>query len=115
MDFKQEITHLIGIFLTVLENRFFYKDKEVEFYNVYYDFKDKGNDAIEWFFKRANKLGKELLVDKGLCKSFTYEHLTAQEMVKTNKIGDYSRNPNAFGLKDVKVKDKLLEYFDFLI
>ena len=82
MDYKQEITHLVGIYLTIAANDKYYKDKDVKFYNIYYDFECPDEPVIGWFFKEGEKVMKELLVNEGLCKSFEYKSMTAQEVVK---------------------------------
>ncbi len=115
MYYHQEITHLVGIYLTLKRNGRAYRNKNVEFYNVYYDFGD--NDPatlqeIDRFFKLANEVFGDLLKD--LCTSFTYRHLTAQQLVKEGTILPFDPSQKAFG-SDKTISEYLLRYFDFVI
>ncbi len=115
MDYKQEITHLIGILLDVTLNKNnYYKDKDIEFYNIYYDFEDEEYDFINEFFKKANNMVNDLLVKKGLCKSFTYKRMTAQEMVKSGKIIRFDQNTKSYA-SNKTIGETLFEQFDFKI
>ena len=115
MDFKQEITHLIGIVLTiVLDESKFFQNKDVEFYNIYYDFEDEVNSAIKDFFKNANDLMNHLLVDSQCCKSFTYDHFSAQDMVKDKRIISFDPLTRAFA-SEKTVGTLLNEYFNFKV
>lgn len=110
MDFKQEITHLVGIYLTVSRNSF-YRDKNVRFLNVYYDFEDGTNDLIGLFFDKANTLMKDLLKD--YCKSFEYKHISAQDLVNSNEIVEFDLEKHAYGLNDKTVGEMMKYYFEF--
>ena len=113
MDFKQEICHLIGIYITVSRSNGAYKEKNIEFYNVYYDFGDEVNDAIEPFFEKAREMMDKLLVKRDFCKSFIYDHITAQKFVKTNELFvDLTSETKAFGSTET-VEHYLKHYFDF--
>ena len=115
MDFEQEIKHLIGIVLTVLlnkENRF--TNKAIKFFNIYYAFDDKENDAIGWFFNAANKMVNKILVDSGKCAKFEYDHFTAQDMVKGKRVAKFNKDIGAFGT-DEKIGYLLEKYFNFII
>lgn len=115
MDYKQEITHLVGILLDVTLNKNnYYKDKDIEFYNIYYDFEDEEYDFIDEFFKKANNMVNDLLVKKGLCKSFTYKRMTAQEMVKSGKIIRFDQNTKSYA-SNKTIGETLFEQFDFKI
>ena len=95
MYFKQEITHLVGIALTVrLDKTGYYKNKDIEFYNIYYDFGDDIEKEVEPFFTECQRLMSGLLKD--YCKSFKYSHMSAQDMVKTNKIAEFNKDTKAF-------------------
>ena len=112
MNFKQEITHLIGIALTIRNNPSYYKNKRIEFYNVYYDFGDKENTAIEIFFKEANKIMNNLL--DGIVSSFKYEHITAQSLVKNGTIMPFDLKAKAFA-SDKTIGEFLDYYFNFVV
>ncbi len=115
MDYEQEIKHLIGIYLTLKRSDGQYRDKKVEFYNVYYDFRDNDENtlkAINSFFEEANQVFGDLLKD--LCTSFIYRHLTAQQLVKEGIILPFDPNQQAFG-SDKTVSEYLKRYFDFVI
>lgn len=110
MDFKQEITHLVGIYLTVSRISY-YHDKNICFLNVYYDFEDGSNILIEQFFNKANILMKKLL--KPFCKSFEYKHLSAQDLVKSKEIVGFDLEKCAYGLGNKTIKEMLNFYFEF--
>ena len=113
MEFKQEITHLVGIALTIcLDETGFYKDKDIEFYNIYYDFHDKGNSAIDFFFDEAKEKMSEIL--KGYCNSFTYSHMKAQQMVRENIVTKYDLSKQGFS-SDKTIGQILSEQFRFEI
>lgn len=113
MDFKQEITHLFGIYFTIKKNQREYVNKDILFLNVYYDFQDKTNDVIEWFFQEANKLMNTLLKNK--CLSFTYNHISAQNLVKSEQLIKFNSNTKAFGLESKTIGELLKKYFELSI
>ena len=116
MDYKQEITHLVGIYLTIANDKTgYYKNKDIDFYNVYYDFEDKPDSPIEWFFDEAKEMMIDLLVDRGLCKSFEYKHLTAQNLVESEVIVKFDKDTPAFGLENKTIGEMLKDYFDLII
>ena len=111
MYFKQEITHLVGIALTVrLDKTGYYKDKDIEFYNIYYDFGDDIEKEVEPFFTECQILMCKLLKD--YCKSFTYSHMSAQEMVKSRTITNFDSNTLAFE-SNKTIGEILKEQFKF--
>lgn len=110
-DFKQEITHLVGLYLTIVSD-VKYKNKEIEFYNVYYDFGDTLNEVVKDFFEEAQKMMNRLLVEKKKCLSFKYDCCSAQDFVK-KQILPFNPEQSAFGIK--KPIEKILEeQFDFI-
>ena len=112
MYFKQEITHLVGIALTVrLDKTGYYKDKDIEFYNIYYDFGDDIEKEVEPFFTECQILIRKLLKD--YCKSFTYSHMSAQEMVKTNKIVEFNKDTKAFAANGQTIGEILEKQYLF--
>ena len=111
MYFKQEITHLVGIALTVRKDKTgYYKNKQLEFYNIYYDFGDVVEECTEQFFKESNDIMQQLL--EGYCKSFKYSHLSAQEMVKSRTITNFDPNTLAFE-SNKTIGEILKEQFKF--
>lgn len=116
MDYKQEITHLVGIYLTIAnDSTNYYKNKNIEFYNVYYDFEDQPNSPVEWFFKKASDLMNNLLVKNGLCKTFKYEHLSAQSLANSNVIIKFDKSVSAYGLSNRTIGEQLKDEFDLII
>lgn len=111
MDYKQEITHLIGIALTVIKNPQIYRNKIIKFLNVYYDFEDKTDSPFEWFFEEGESLLKGLL--KNHCKSFTYRYISAQEMVKGSEVAIFKKNTIAFGTENATIGEILKKQFNF--
>lgn len=110
MDYKQEITHLIGIYLTIKDNQRKYKNKKIRFLNVFYDFKDEINKTITDFFSKANKTMNRLL--DGLCVSFSYWFMSAQDLIKPeNKdIIGFDSSKKAYGTNKT-VGELLNKYF----
>lgn len=116
MDYKQEITHLVGIYLTIANDLTnYYKNKDIEFYNVYYDFEDQPNSPVEWFFKEASGLMNNLLVKNGLCKTFKYEHLSAQSLANSDVIIKFDKSVSAYGLSNRTIGEQLKDEFDLII
>ena len=104
MDYKQEVTHLIGIYLSLTYDKKALAKKKIAFYNIYYLQDVKTNDDIEYFYNKARILMSQLLPNV----NFEYQHYTIQEVVdylKTNY-----QNVNAFG-KNEKVLDVLKKEF----
>ena len=112
MDFGQEIKHLVGIVLTLSLGKQKYANKDIKFYNVYYDFKDKTYSYIDEFFELAQEKVGNLLVGNKLGKSFSYGHMTAQELVKQKTILEFDPERKAFA-SNQKIRDILREEFDF--
>ena len=117
MNFHQEITHLVGIALTVTSDLTDnYKGKDLEFYNVYYEFEDDINDIAKWFFTEAKEIMNRLLVETGYCKSFEYKYCSAQDFVKKGVITTFDKDTFAFGTNKKQTIGQLLEdNFDFII
>lgn len=108
MDYKQEITHLIGIVLTIINNNQ-YKDKNIEFYNVFYDFNDEISETTKWFFNNATKLMRDLLVNR-YCQSFDYDYISAQDLVKNKKNIGFNRDKKAYA-SDNTIGELLNKWF----
>ena len=82
LDMPQEIKHLIGIVFEVLNNRYIYENKHIKFYNIYYDFGDRNEEFVDWFFEEAQKMVCAIF-EKFDCKvTFEYKHKTVQEVVE---------------------------------
>lgn len=103
MDYKQEITHLVGIILSLKKDHK-YNRKDIKFYNIYYKQDVETNDDIEYFFDKARNLLADVIGEE---HNFVYEHKTVQEIMNVIK----EKDPIAFGTTDRKVCDILKEEF----
>ena len=112
MDFEQEIKHLIGIALTLIASKTQYRDKDIKFYNVYYDFGDPIYPYVHDFFSLAEKMMNELLVDAGYCKSFEYGHISAQKLAQSTKVAEFDPHAKAFG-SEKEIHEILWEQYFF--
>ena len=93
MDYAQEFKHLVGIYLFLTKNataKRRFKNKKIEFYNVFYKKDIKTNNDIESFFNEGQKLMNELLKRE----DFVYESITTQDII--SKIQTHNSDLTAF-------------------
>lgn len=112
MEFRQEITHLVGIALTVATSNGKYREKNIEFYNVYYEFGDEIYGYIGKFFEEAQERMTNLLVKEGLCKGFIYRPISAQNLVAEKTLLEFKPDTKAYA-SNKTIGDILKEQFCF--